>query len=36
MNKYHLVAVGVGILIGVSFASQIKALPVVNKLPLPS
>jgi hypothetical protein len=34
MTKYHLVAVGVGLLIGVAFADKIKSLPLVNKLPL--
>ena len=34
MNKYHLVAVGVGVLIGVIAAPKIRQLPVLSKLPV--
>ena len=33
MNKYHLVAVGVGVLIGVIAAPKIRSLPLLSKLP---
>lgn len=33
MNKWHLTAVGAGVLIGVVFASKIRSLPLVSKLP---
>jgi hypothetical protein len=33
MTKYHLVAVGVGVLIGVAFAPKIRSLPLLSKIP---
>lgn len=33
MNKYHLVAVAVGIVIGVVAAPKLRQLPIVSKLP---
>lgn len=33
MNKYHLVAVGIGIVIGVVAAPKIRSLPLLSKLP---
>lgn len=33
MNKGHLIAVGIGVLIGVALAPKIKQLPVLSKIP---
>jgi hypothetical protein len=33
MSKYHLMAVAVGVLIGVAAAPKLRTLPLVSKLP---
>jgi hypothetical protein len=35
LNKYHLVAVAVGVVIGVVAGPKLRTLPVLNKLKLP-
>jgi len=33
MSKYHLLAVGVGMVLGVVLAPKLRSLPVLGKLP---
>lgn len=33
MTKYHLLAVGIGIVIGVAAAPKIRQLPLLSKIP---
>ena len=33
MNKWHPVAFGIGVLVGVAFAAKIRSLPLASKIP---